>query len=176
MGSAQTRETLVVSRPRRVVAYADASFCRRTKACGWAVSITGLTPMVSGPPQEDLYSGFQEGVSDNNAAEVLALARAVQLALKAGTLEGTQVLLYSDSETAVTDFNPEPLYAAGAASVELRHQYGHKGARNAGTSAMETVDRLAKGEMRKLRDMLLSTDHTEQLSKSAAHPTYRREA
>lgn len=153
-GWRMTAHDKVSTRPRRVVAYADASFCRKTKACGWGVTFTGLTPVVTGPPQEDLYSGSQEGVKDNNTAELLALTRAVELALDAGNLEGANVVVHSDSQFVAAVFDPSPLYAAGAASVELRHQHGHKGARNAGSSSMETVDRLAKLEMRQLRDAL----------------------
>lgn len=145
------------SLPRRIVAYADASYCPKTGACGWAVILSGRSRSTSGLPKEEQFSGAAHGLADNNEAETHALqCLATLLLLQADTLAGAQVVVHTDSTTARERFDSSSLYGAGVTGVEIRHHHGHQGAKNASSSAMDTADRLAKREMRILRDAVIS--------------------
>ncbi len=147
----------VRSPTQRIVAYVDASYCPKTRVCGWAVILSGRSRSTSGLPKEEQFSGAAHGLADNNEAETHALqCLATLLLVEADALARAQVVVHTDSTTARKRFDSSSLYGSGATGVEIRHLRGHQGAKNASSSAMETADRLAKREMRILRDAVIS--------------------
>lgn len=132
---------------------ADASFCDKTMAAGWASYIK-----VDGQPAMKYFGNFKSQVLSNNEAEALATMNGIFFAAQAGA---THILAQTDSIALTRKKKPTYLKDALAnlrsqynVVIEFRHVKGHSKIQDARSHCQRWCDKVAKKIMREQRTIL----------------------
>lgn len=133
-----------------VVAFVDASYCRKTGVSGWGmtVKLSPTEPALELGGEMDCYAGSHE-------PEQVAMLEGVAVLVNQVGVAGKHVVLYADTVPDDPYGLTTRLLASGALSARLEYQPAHRGAANSHAGLHETADRIAKGFMRQQRDFLL---------------------
>lgn len=129
-----------------VTIFADASFCDKTKAMGWAGWCKYDHPAKT-------VTKFGQGTCENSTvAETIALNKMVNYLISIGLpFENKKVVIQSDCLGALNAFKPRRLLDLGAINVKFKHIKGHSGLRDNRSKVNEWCDRIAYSQMSERR-------------------------
>lgn len=132
-----------------ITVFADASYCSRTRVCGWAFWIKADT--VEGTVRR---SGVMNNVVNSTDAEILAMVEAIKF-VETIDYQDCVINVQSDCMSALDSLRESSKSSfPGSKALVFKHVKGHQGVKGPRSAVNTWCDRTAKMRMRSMRDVL----------------------